>query len=62
MEPSLEYFIEIANELNISRAAQKLRISQQSLSVYLKNLEAYYENTLLIRGPRAELTEHEESR
>lgn len=57
MEPSLEYFIEIANELNISRAAQKLRISQQSLSVYLKNLEAYYGNTLLIRGPRAKLTE-----
>ena len=57
LEPSLEYFIEIANELNISRAAQKLRISQQSLSVYLKNLESDYGNTLLIRGPRAKLTE-----
>ena len=30
--PSLEYFVEIARQLNISKAAASLHISQQSLS------------------------------
>lgn len=57
MEPSLEYFVEIANELNISLAAKKLHISQQSLSTYLKKLEEDYGAPLLIRKPKTKLTE-----
>ena len=57
MEPSLEYFVEIANELNISLAAKKLHISQQSLSTYLKKLEEDYGTPLLIRKPKTKLTE-----
>ena len=34
-----EYFITLAEEENISRAAEKLFISHQCLSKYLKNLE-----------------------
>lgn len=56
-EPSLEYFIAIAEERNISRAAEKLHISQQSLSTYLQKLEAHYKSTLLIRKPNMHLTE-----
>lgn len=33
--PSLEYFVEIARQLNISKAAAGLHISQQSLSAYI---------------------------
>lgn len=32
------YFMTIAEELSISKAAQKLFISHQGLSLYLKNL------------------------
>lgn len=35
----LEYIVEIANEKNISKAAQKLHISQPTLSIYLSKLE-----------------------
>lgn len=37
---TLEYFIAIAKECNVSKAAQKLHISQPSLSVQLKKLES----------------------
>ena len=36
------YFLLIAEELNISRAAKRAFISQQSLSKYLKHLEDSY--------------------
>lgn len=35
----LEYIVEVANEHNISKAAQKLHISQPTLSIYLNRLE-----------------------
>lgn len=35
----LEYIVEIANEKNISKAAQKLHVSQPTLSIYLSKLE-----------------------
>ena len=41
-----KYFIEIAKELNITKAAEKLYVSQQNLSLYLKKLEEYYDCTL----------------
>ena len=50
------YFITLAEELNISRAAEKLFISHQCLSKYLKNLEAEYQTPLLERSPRLKLT------
>lgn len=55
--PSLEYFIAVAEELNISRAAQKLHITQQSLSTYIQKLEGYYDVRLLERKPRMRLTD-----
>mgnify|MGYP003586288926 CR=1 FL=1 len=51
------YFVTIAEELSISKAAQKLFISHQGLSLYLKNLEEHYGVTLLQRQPRFVLTE-----
>lgn len=51
------YFMTIAEELSISKAAQKLFISHQGLSLYLKNLEEYYGVTLLQRQPKMMLTD-----
>lgn len=51
------YFVTIAEELSISKAAQKLFISHQGLSLYLKNLEEHYGVTLLQRQPKFALTE-----
>lgn len=51
------YFVTIAEELSISKAAHRLFISHQGLSLYLKNLEEYYGVTLLQRQPKLTLTE-----
>lgn len=56
-EPSLEYFIAIAEECNISQAAKRLNISQQGLSNYLQKLEAHYHTQLITRKPAMHLTE-----
>lgn len=45
----LEYFLEVANALNISRAAERLGISQPSLSLAIKRLEQSIGTELLIR-------------
>ena len=45
-----EYFTTIAKELNISRAAEKLFISQPSLSKFLIQLEEQLGTPLFIRG------------
>lgn len=45
----LEYFLEIANSLNVSRAAERLGISQPSLSLAIKRLEQTIGTDLLIR-------------
>ena len=50
------YFITLAEELNISRAAEKLFISHQCLSKYLKNLESEYGIPLFERTPALKLT------
>ena len=46
----LSYFVEIANTQNISRAAERLGISQPSLSLAVKRLEDALGTELLIRS------------
>lgn len=50
------YFIVLAEEMNISRAAERLYISHQCLSRYLKNLEKEYDITFFERSPKLSLT------
>ncbi len=45
----LQYFLEIANTLNVSRAAERLGISQPALSLAIKRLEDNVGAALLIR-------------
>lgn len=53
----LEYFLTVANEQNITKAAKKLNISQPPLSRSLMDLESELGVTLFIRGKRStELT------
>lgn len=56
MENNLKYFLVVAEELNISRAAKRLFITQQSLSMHIKKLEETYHTTLLNRKPHVSLT------
>jgi LysR family transcriptional regulator, cell division regulator len=46
----IRYFIEVSQTLNISRAAERLGISQPTLSVALKRLEDSLATPLLVRG------------
>lgn len=48
----LRYFLETAREGNITRAAEKLHITQPSLSRQLMELEKEVGKVLLIRGKR----------
>lgn len=45
----LEYFVEICNTLNLSRASERLGISQPSLSLAVKRLEQSIGTQLLVR-------------
>lgn len=55
---TLHYFIVVAQELNITRAAEKLNMSQPPLSNQIKGLEEELGVRLFIRGKRhLELTE-----
>ena len=55
---TLSYFVTIAEELNITKAAEKLCMSQPPLSSQMKALEEELETTLFIRGKRhLQLTE-----
>ena len=53
---SIEYFLAAAEEMNITRAAEKLFISQQALSSHLKRLEEEYGVPLFERRPALRLT------
>lgn len=53
---NMEYFLAIAEESNISKAAERLHISQQSLSEQLKKLEDEVGVTLIKRGRPMMLT------
>src|SRR5688500_16984767 len=45
----LQYFIEVAGTLNVSRAAERLGISQPTLSLAIQRLENSFGAPLLIR-------------
>ena len=52
----LDYFIEIAREMSITKAAEHCHVTQQNLSAYVKKLESNYNVQLLERKPRFRLT------
>lgn len=56
MQNKYLYFLTVAEELNISRAAKKLFVSQQCLSAHIKKLESEYDTLLLNRKPKLSLT------
>lgn len=53
---SLYYFSELAKDLHITRTANRLFISQQTLSNHIQRLEEYYGAQLLHRKPTLSLT------
>lgn len=55
MNVSLEYFLLIAREQSIARAAERLFITPQNLSNHIKRLETKY-GTLFLRTPHFQLT------
>ncbi|MCI8304128.1 MAG: LysR family transcriptional regulator [Lawsonibacter sp.] len=54
---SLKYFSVAAEELNFTRAAKRLFISQQALSTHISKLEEYYDVKLFDRGAPLTLTD-----
>ncbi len=53
---NLEYFLAVCDEENVTRAAEKLHLSQQALSVQLKRLEEELGTELFQRRPSLRLT------
>lgn len=53
---NLEYFLVVAEEMNISKAAARLFITQQSLSAHIQKLEKSLGTELFIRHPTFSLT------
>lgn len=49
---TLHYFVTVADELNITRAAGKLHMSQPPLSAQIRSLEKELDTVLFIRGKR----------
>lgn len=49
---ALKTFITVVEQRNFTKAAEKLRISQPSVSVHIKNLEAEFQTQLFIRSPK----------
>lgn len=56
MIQNYHYFIALAEEGSIAKAAERLYVSHQGLSKYLKTLEAHYGVTLFNRKPHLSLT------
>ena len=56
MTEAEKYFLVVAEELNMAKAAQKLYVSHQNISQHIRNLEKQYGTQLIIRKPRMELT------
>ena len=56
MNISLEYFLTLAEERSITRAAEKLFVSQQCVSSHIKKLEQLYQAELFTRRPVFRLT------
>lgn len=54
---SLKYFSVAAEELNFTRAAKRLFISQQALSIHISKMEEYYDVKLFDRGVPLTLTD-----
>ncbi|MCI5625664.1 MAG: LysR family transcriptional regulator [Clostridiales bacterium] len=52
----LKYFLMVAEELNITRAAERLYMSQQSLSNHISNMEKELNVKLFTRSPKLSLT------
>ena len=53
---SMDYFITVARERSFSRAAERLHITQQTLSVHIAGLEKELGTKLLVRSIPLELT------
>lgn len=53
---SLYYFSELAKDLNMTKTANRLYISQQTLSNHIQRLESYYDTPLFDRKPALRLT------
>lgn len=53
---SLYYFLELSKDLNMTKTAKRLYISQQTLSNHIKRLEKYYNAQLFFRKPELILT------
>ena len=53
---SLFYFQELSKDLNMTKTAQRLYISQQTLSNHIQRLEQYYGTQLFYRKPSLSLT------
>ena len=53
---NIEYFLAAAEEMNLTKAARRLYISQQALSAHIRNLEKEYDVQLFERSPALRLT------
>jgi len=53
---SLYYFLELAKNPHMTNTAEKLHISQQTLSNHIRRLEEYYGTLLFHRKPSLSLT------
>ena len=53
---SLYYFRELSKDLNMTKTAARLYISQQTLSNHIHRLEQHYDTPLFYRKPSLSLT------